>query len=262
MSKLSNNILRALDNQPQLTNDELIQLIHKAKAGCVTSQNKIIEGNLRLVYHFAKELKQALTKIAVIDLDDLINEGTIGMIEAIQKFDLAKEIKFSYFAGFYIKKNIMATLMDDSKLIRIPQNKQKSLKKITDVIDKMYKENEGIIDEYELISNKEFTKDYFNYFFNQFDYTSIEDDYELYDNNEIDFFAADGGIDLKLKIVKAMRKLTENERLVVSYLYGIDGYDLLNQVEIGEVLNLTKQRVNQIKKNALKKLNEGLKDEI
>lgn len=260
--RLNKDLKRALDNQPQLTSQELNELIGKAKAGCLVAQNKIIEANLRLVYHFAKELKQALNKIAVIDLDDLINEGAIGMAEAIQKFDLTKEIKFSYFAGYYIKKNIMATLMDDSKLIRIPQNKQRSLKKIADVIEKMYSENEGIVDEYELIENKEYTKDYFNYFFNQYDYTSVDDDYELFDSNGFDFLIQDEAKDLKFKLTKGMEKLTDDERLVIFHLHGIDGCEILNGVELGELLNVTKQRVSQIKKSAFKKLNEGLKDEI
>lgn len=243
--RLNKQLKAALDNQPRLTNDELNELIIQAKNGDAKAQNKIIESNLRLVCYYANELQSALKKIAVIDLDDLISEGVIGMSEAIQRFDIQKEIKFSYYAGFYIKKNMMATIMNDSKLIRIPQNKQTSIKKITEIIEKLFQENEGLIDESELTENKEYKEGYFNYYFNNINYVNLDDEDELFKMGGEDSNDYDNEYN-QLKIKNVLKKLKPNQRHIIQHFFGLNGFERLTQTQIAERLGITKQRVNQL----------------
>ena len=88
-----------------LSEDEAIVLFSKYKAGDYKAFNKIIESHLRLVVHFAKMYRNTIEGDNIIGYDDLINEGNLGLIIAASRFDVTKDIKFSYFARYIIADN-------------------------------------------------------------------------------------------------------------------------------------------------------------
>lgn len=234
--------LKKAFNIPQLDNDQIIELIKQAQAGCENAKTKIIESNYKLVFHYARQFKNATNKIAVIDIDDLINEGMIGLINAIDKFDLSMNVKFSYYAGFHIKKEILATLMNDANLIKIPIKKQYEMKRLSEKIDKMLQENEGFLP-------NEVDDKYFNY-----SYTHLDDEMETFELFELPKEEEDF-----IRLKNAIKKLRPNYQEVIKHLFGIDGYVQMTQVEIAEYKNLTKQRINEIVRLSLTTLKELMK---
>lgn len=232
---------------PQLDNDQIIELIKLAQAGSEDAKQKIIESNYRLVYHYAKQFINATNKIAVIDMDDLINEGVIGLITAIDKFDLTMNVKFSYYAGYHIKKEMLSTIMNDANLIRIPINKQTAMKKISKKIDKILQENDGFLPtDFE---DDQFKKKYFDYYFNQFNYTHLDDEMETLELFELPKEEEDF-----IRLKNAITKLKPKYKLIVLHLFGIDGYKQMNQTDIAKHLKLSKQRINEMVRLSLSKL--------
>jgi RNA polymerase sigma factor (sigma-70 family) len=237
---------------PQLDNDQIIELIKVAQAGGENAKIKIIESNYRLVYHYAKQFKNATNRITVIDMDDLINEGVIGLITAIDKFDLTMNVKFSYYAVYHIKKEMLATIMNDANLIRIPINKQTAMKKIGKKIDKLLQENEGYLPSN--IEDDQFKKKYFDYYFNQFNYTHLDDEMETLELFELPKEEEDF-----IRLRKAINKLKPVYKEIILHLFGIDGYEKMNQTEIAKHLKRSKQRINEIVKLSLATLKDLMK---
>lgn len=237
---------------PQLENNQIIELLKLAQAGCEDAKQKIIESNYRLVYHYTKQFINATNKIAVIDMDDLINEGVIGLITAIDKFDLSMNVKFSYYAGYHIKKEMLATLMNDANLIRIPINKQTAMKKISKKVDKLLQENEGYLPTD--MEDDQFKKEYFDYYLNQFNYTHLDDEMETLELFELPKEEEDF-----IRLNKAINKLKPKYKMIILHLFGIDGHKQMNQTEIAKYTNLTKQRINEIVRLSLATLKELMK---
>lgn len=186
-----------LKKYPPLNNLELLELFHKYKdENDNSAYEKLINHNLRLVVHYANQYSFLVKDILTID--DLIAEGNIGLIEAIKNFDSSKNVKFSYYASFWIKKYMIELI------------------KLQDV-------NTSQSDEIEIIEE------------------------EVEDNS-----------DIKLKLKKALNHLKKNEQIAVMYYFGFGG-DSLTLEEIGEEMNLSKQRVGQIITKAKEKLKALIK---
>jgi RNA polymerase primary sigma factor len=246
--------------------DEEKELSKRSVKGDQEAINKLVEANLRFVISVAKHY-QNTGEI----LDDLISAGNVGLIEAAKRFDESKGFKFISYAVWWIRQSIMQHLGENNKTIRLPLNKIGTINKIRTVqssLEQVYQRpptaeeiSIGINEKYELYISASSISDLISKSYNvsSLDAPLMEEGEsgtlndvvagEDYDdiNNEIK------RSDLKIKINTALKRLSPNERKVVTLFFGLDGTER-SLAEIGETLDLTRERVRQIKESAVRKM--------
>ncbi len=200
---------------------------------------ELLEGNLRFVITVAKQYQNQ-----GVDLSDLIAEGNIGLMKAINNFDWTKNLRFISYAVWWIRQSILQSLNENSRTIRIPVN----------VIQEMYKEKKAT-DKTGAEMNSKFTS--LPYTINLETQINEEGDtlIDLIENKDSlrpDEFN-DSKTQLKTGLFSIMSVLDDRERQIVEDYYGISGTPRTLE-DIGEDFSLTKERVRQIKEKALRKL--------
>lgn len=196
-------------------------------------KNDLVTKNLDLVIKIAKKYKNY-----GVPLNDLINDGNIGLIKASQKYNESFNIKFTSYAYFWIKESIISSINNNSRTLRIPigeYNKQKRSENKT----KIYSLNNFIDDE-----NNEYCDIIENCVMDN-DELSLHDgwDCELIKNN----------------IDKLLEGLTPKEKFIIEHYYGLNDVEKqMKYVEIGKLLGLSSERVRKIKQQALRKLKNNI----
>lgn len=232
-------------------------------------KNKIVVSNLRLVVSVAKRFQNKY-----ISLIDLINEGNIGLLEAIDKFDYRKGNKFSTYALYWIKQAITKTLSDKARIIRIPNYLNNLLNKINEYIDhysKTYGTNPSIallskefcIPERKLKQILELNKE-INFLEEpiQMDSSSVIGDYIASDSLEEEIINEYQKQWMKHALQFALTRLTSREKLVLELRYGLKGNKSYTLEETGKMLSLTRERIRQIQNNGLNKIKQCIESEI
>lgn len=244
---------------PLLTHEEEYELFKKVQAGNKKAIDILVEKNQRLIVLIARRHARNPGM-----LDDLIQEGNIGLLKAIEGFDFTKGYKFSTYATWWITQAITRYIYNKSRNIRLPVNKHEKISKLKKARRKLLSElnREPTIEELskELKCSKESIEDLYNI---MSDTTSLniiineDEDTELGDI--IDLSEDDDGLSniLMSDEVKALLgkcNLNERELFVIKHHFGL--YDGIPKTleEIGKLLGLTRERVRQIKEGALKKI--------
>lgn len=251
-----------------LSQDEEINLAKRIKEGEQDARDELINSNLRLVVYIAKNYtNKGLSYL------DLIQEGNLGLISAVDKFDYTKGYKFSTFATYLIRQSILQALYQNSHIIRIPQYLLEDLKKISDAEKKLT----NILSRKP--TNEEIAKE-LNYEFSakkideikSYDAQTISLDKKIGDNETTisDFIQDDLNDDpyqFTNKILnyenidKLLSILTDREKEVIQYRYGLKDDKKYSLIEIGKIFNISSERVRQIEEKALSKLKQYLKDQ-
>lgn len=249
-----------------LTKEEEEQLLIKVKAGDIEAKNKLIVSNLRLVVSIAKSYLNK--KMSLIDM---ISEGNIGLIHAVEKFDMDKGYRFSTYAVWWIKQSISKALINKGREIRVPSYKYDLYNKINKfILDEMirtgeYPTNEEVaeklnlklktveeagLDFQEIMSLSEEVGE--NIF--------LEDTLVIQDKTDIekDFINKMG----REKVKNMVNDLTTREREILKRRYGLDGYDIHTLEEIGETFSITRERVRQLEKKTLEKLRKKYRKDL
>lgn len=117
--------LKEINKIPLLSYEEETELAKKAAAGDKLAKNKIVNANLRFVVNVAKKYQRK-----GLELEDLISEGNIGLLTAIDKFDVSKGYHFISYAVWWIRQSILKAICEKSRAIRLPQNKANELVQI------------------------------------------------------------------------------------------------------------------------------------
>ena len=252
--------LREIGQIPLLSYDEEIEYAQRVLKGDEEAKQKLIESNLRLVVSIAKKHTNRGLKML-----DLIQEGNMGLMKAVEKFEYEKGFKFSTYATWWIRQAITRAIADQGRTIRIPVH-------MIETINKIKKESRIILQETgkeptaeELAKKLEIPVDKVKNILemNQ-DPISLEtpvgseEDSELGDFVEDDKFAnpydATTRVLLKEQLDEVLKTLNEREEMVLRYRYGLDDGSQKTLEEVGKIFNVTRERIRQIEVKALRKL--------
>jgi RNA polymerase primary sigma factor len=255
-----NQYLKEIRDYPMLNRSEERVLLKSFKfTGDKTALNKLITSNLRFVVSVSvKYQNQGLA------MPELINEGNLGLIEGIKRFNLSNPVKFISYAVWWIRQSIIKALYEKSRLVRVSAEKESKLKKVNRLAELSLQEF-GHID-HSFVARKSHSKTYeveqilslSNNRVSMDEQINEEGDANIYDlmpdeNTESpeDFLDKDG---VKQSVAEMMDVLNSQEKFVVQYYFGIDLETDFNLEQIGKKLKISKERVRQIKKKALEKM--------
>lgn len=243
-----------------LSGDEQIKLAIRAKAGDKKAFDELIKCNLRFVISVAKEYTSS-----GIPLEDLISEGNIGLMEAVNRFDETKGFKFISYAVWWVRQSIIKSINDNKSNIRLPINKINSINKITKAKEKLSQKLERQPTESEIIDLASVTANDVRSYLIEGNFESHLDepvpnsdglryedmieggDYEQIENN-MNYES------LRSELKNAMSSLSERENRIITMYYGLDDSAPMTLKEMGQALGLTNERVRQIMIEAIKKL--------
>ena len=242
-----------------LTPDDEVELAKRIHDGDQEALDILTNANLRFVVSVSKQYQnQGLT------LGDLINEGNLGLIKAAQRFDETRGFKFISYAVWWIRQAILQALAEQSRIVRLPLNRVGSLNKINRAaveLEQKYHRDpspEEVAQSLDVsptevvetlrVSSRHMSMDA--------PFAQNEDN-TLYDILENEQKKPDSGLmsdSLKREIKSVLYTLNEREASVIRLYFGLNDKHPLTLDEIGEMFNLTRERVRQIKEKAIKRL--------
>jgi RNA polymerase primary sigma factor len=252
--------LRSIGRVELLTAEEEVGLAKRIERGDMAAKQHMIEANLRLVVSIAKGyLGRGLTFL------DLIQEGSLGLIRAVEKFDYRRGYKFSTYATWWIRQAVTRAIADKARTIRIPVHMVEKLNKVVHVERQMVQQlgreptPEEIARELECTTRE--VKD-----IQRMAQMPVslekpigeEEDSELGDFVEDE--AAESPFDQALEslrkenVRRALDALPEREREVIEMRFGLKGSEARTLEEVGRAFGVTRERIRQIENNTLKKL--------
>lgn len=254
--------LKEINKIPLLTREEELELAEKAQKGDKIAKNKIINANLRFVVNVAKKYQNH-----GLDIEDLISEGNIGLITAIDKFDASKGYHFISYAVWWIRQSILKAICEKSRAIRLPLNRANELVKIEHA-RKVVGTRKSEQQEYEAIAKMlDMDSNHVREMINiSREMISLDADINDSDNGHAkvaDFFEdevysrpEEHAIEDSMisDIDNVVETLRPNEAKVIRMRYGLSGYKPMSLKEVGEECALTKERIRQIEKHAIVRL--------
>lgn len=265
LSDVTQIYLNEIGLNPLLTATEEAALARRVRQGDFEARQTMIERNLRLVVNIAKHYLNR-----GIPLLDLVEEGNLGLMHALEKFDPERGFRFSTYATWWIRQNIERAIMNQSRTIRLPVHVVKELNQVLraqrqvdaangnssrleDVAQKLDRPLQEVRD---ILALSEHT-------------ASLDAPLDIDPNLSIgESLADEQAISPELNIHTAevealirewIGQLTEKQRLVIQYRYGLDDVEVLTLEDLAAQLGLTRERVRQIQLEALAQLRRILK---
>src|SRR5215204_6523525 len=253
--------LQEISKISMITPEEETVLAQRIKMGDQRALDKLVQANLRFVVSVAKQYQHQ-----GLSLSDLINEGNLGLIKAAQRFDETRGFKFISYAVWWIRQSILQSLAEQSRIVRLPLNKVGLTNKIQKAFSQLEQEFEREPSPEELAEILELETDEVSATLGiggrhiSMDTPLSEGE----DNTLIDVMEnpnaerAETNIEhkesLKQEIDRSMQSLTERQKEVICYFFGIGIDHPMSLEDIGERFSLTRERVRQIKDKAITKL--------
>ena len=252
--------LREIGQVPLLTHDEEIEYAKRAYEGDEEASQKLIESNLRLVVSIAKKHTNRGLKLL-----DLIQEGNIGLMKAVEKFEYTKGYKFSTYATWWIRQAITRAIADQGRTIRIPVHMIETINKIKKE-SRIYLQETGKDASPEILAERlgmEVDKIKAIQEMNQ-EPISLETPVGSEEDSELGDFVEDQKTTspyeatnraiLREELDAVLKTLSPREEKVLRYRYGLDDSSPKTLEEVGKIFNVTRERIRQIEVKALRKL--------
>jgi RNA polymerase primary sigma factor len=261
--------LKEINRIPLLSRGDEDKYARAAARGEKFAKDMLIKSNLRFVVNVAKKYQNQGLPLA-----DLISEGNIGLINAIERYDVDKGYHFISYAVWWIRQAILKAICEKSRMIRLPLNRANELVQI----EKTRKTLEGVMTEDEemkeiarlLEMDPEHVADLVAV---SRELVSLETPvFDERDSSVLGDFVENSAYtapedyvveqNLKDDINEVLRTLSDKEREVVEYRFGLNGRRAMSLKEIGDRFKLTKERIRQIEKSALKRLTHPSRSEL
>jgi len=252
--------LKDIGRVPLLTAAQEVELAKRIERGDHSAKQAMVEANLRLVVSIAKRYRnQGLPFL------DLIQEGTIGLVRAAEKFDYRKGFKFSTYATWWIRQAVARAIADKGRTIRMPVHVVEKLNRIMRSERKLRAELSREPTADEIARDVEMTVEEVDQIRRSAQVpVSLEKPVGDDDESEFGHFLADESTPLPDELAETtmqrealrsiLSSLSERERLVLEMRYGLDGQQPRTLDEVGRTFNVTRERIRQIEHQGLKKL--------
>ncbi|MCR5375609.1 MAG: RNA polymerase sigma factor RpoD [Lachnospiraceae bacterium] len=252
--------LKEIGTIPLLTAEEETELAERLETGDERAGKRLAEANLRLVVSIAKKYIGR-----GMHLQDLIQEGNMGLLKAVEKFDFRKGYKFSTYATWWIRQSITRAIADQARTIRIPVHMVETINRVNRTERQLLQElgREPSIDEIaaKLKMSPRRIEEIMKI---AQDPVSMETPIGEEEDSHIGDFIVDEKTQqpeeaaatsfLHEQLMDVMQTLTERERKVLILRYGLDGETPKTLEEVGKIFNVTRERIRQIEAKAIRKL--------
>lgn len=260
--------LQDIGKEELITTDEEIQLAQRIRTGDQVALEKLCKANLRFVVSVAKQYQNQ-----GLSLPDLINEGNLGLIKAARRFDETRGFKFISYAVWWIRQSILQALAEQSRIVRLPLNQVGSLSKMNKVSSRLEQRFERPPSSDEIATEMEISQHKVEETL-RISTRTISMDAPLDQDDDLrflDVFVSEDaqGTDedliresLAREVQRSLSTLAEKEREIINLFYGIGVPHNYTLEEIGDMFDLTRERVRQIKEKALRRLKHSSRSKL
>ena len=240
--------------------EEEIELAKRIKQDDQAALKKLVRSNLRFVVSVAKSYQNH-----GLSLEDLINEGNLGLVKAAHRFDETRGFKFISYAVWWIRQAILQAIAEKTRMIRLPLNQIGTLTKISKVYNNLEQEFERAPTHDEIaITLETDTGSVSNIIKKSSHVTSLDSPILADSSNRLidivvnkDELEPDSGLideSLRIEVLHILKGLTSRESKILKLYFGLDGEKARTLEEVGMEFKLTRERIRQIKEKALQKL--------
>lgn len=253
--------LNEIRKYPLLSRDDELALARRARDGDAAAREKLVRSNLRFVVSIAKKYVGN-----GVPLEDLINDGNVGLVKAAERFDPERGFKFISYAVWWIRQSILVSVSENSRMIRMPMNRVGLAQRATKMSRQLEQDLGRDPDAAELAKELGVTKEEIEEV-TTFSQGHLSLDQPVHDEgNESTFVdqivddrtaSPDRGAyadSLKRDMARALESLTDRERTILTRYYGLNGVKARTLEEIGKEMGYTRERIRQIKEQAIDKL--------
>ena len=243
-----------------LTTDEEVELAQRIKAGDQAALDKLVRANLRFVVSVAKQYQNQ-----GLSLQDLINEGNLGLVKAAQRFDETRGFKFISYAVWWIRQSILQAVAEQARIIRLPMNQVGALSKVKKTVSLLEQQLERRPTLKEIAEEMGMPEDKVEQLLG-LNSRTVSTDAPLDDQEDANFLdvyvvdddmQTDSAVEME-STSKAIRNsldmLNEKERTIVSMYFGLGTSREFSLEEIAMKLDISRERTRQIRDRALKRL--------
>lgn len=249
---------------PLLGADDEAELARRIREGDQDALDLLTQSNLRFVVSVAKQYQNQ-----GLSLSDLINEGNVGLMKAARRFDETKGFKFISYAVWWIRQSILQAIVEHSRIVRLPLNKVGSYNKINKAMSSFVQEFEREPTHEELAAILEVSpKEIANMLKSGGRHVSVDAPLSGEDGDATMLDTISSGNDmspdeelmeesLRGEVQQSLSILSPREMEVLSSYYGLNGHQALTLEEIGDLYDLTRERVRQIKERAIRRLRKS-----
>ena len=243
-----------------LPHAEEVELTRRARKGETFALDKLVKANLRFVISIAKRYQGN-----GLALEDLICEGNLGLIEASKRFDETRGFKFISYAVWWIRQSILQALAEQTRMVRLPMNQVSIINKVNKVVDKLLRQHGEKPSIREVADCLDMTESEVSDVFKIFQrHLSLNAPFEKENgSNLLDVLenrqaaSPDDSLmkeSLKEEVSKILDTLRPREAEIIRLSFGLVGERSLTLEEIGDYLELSRERIRQIKNDALRRL--------